>query len=885
MIRLSNGYSLKYVVASGSLAFDGKGWPWERPMVRAGLIRPDLFTVVLKTLTRHPRAATCAGPSPGPACGRPGGAVNKVGLTNPGFDWWLRDVGPTLDYARVPTVASIFGDEDELAEMARMLDPFGLVGLEVNPSCPNTGHAMQTTEMVVRCVAAVRAVSRHPVIVKVSTPAGLSGDRARPARPRRGGGAQQRPLGAGLPRPAQSSVAAGAARRRRRRRRLGPAGAGAQLAGRAEIAADGAPARDRAQHHGIRRLGAVRALGAGAVSFGAIHLRTPWKPTPIVQRDLAAGRFRPGRSDRPHDDPSSPRRLTLRAPDNWHAHFRDGPLLDFLVPVFLRSGWRRRIVAEPNTTPPVLTGPHALRYRDADRGRARESTRPPRSRSCRPSRSPKPPRRRRSARRAACGVRVGKVYPFMVTTHSGNGVRDYDQLSPALEAAEDAGTIVQFHGEHPDRRRRGPAQGSGVPGHPGPDPRHAFPGLRLTMEHITSRAAVDWVKAQGERVGASITVHHLFTTVDDVLGYSPRSGGLMRVHCGCKPQPKWRDDQAALSEVVLSGHPRFFYGGDDAAHLRTARNAPAPPAGCGTRRWPCRCWSSCSTRTGSARPARPVPGRVRRGVLRLPAEHGDGDAGARRLACSRGGRGSGAERQRRADVRRRDAGVAGGRAGAMMAGERVFHELLERRWQDGRFLCVGLDPDWERIPDAGEDGRRRRSLARLSPPSAPRSSTATPGPRLRVQAQRSLLRGVRARRACGARQVIRRIRESRARRAGDLRRQARRYRQHQCRLRRHAFDQLGADAITVHPYLGRESLQPFLDRADKGIIVLCRTSNPGGGEFQDLARSAASRSTRSWRERVAPAWNANGNCALVVGATYPEELAAGARHRRATCRS
>jgi orotidine-5'-phosphate decarboxylase len=87
-----------------------------------------------------------------------------------------------------------------------------------------------------------------------------------------------------------------------------------------------------------------------------------------------------------------------------------------------------------------------------------------------------------------------------------------------------------------------------------------------------------------------------------------------------------------------------------------------------------------------------------------------------------------------------------------------------------------------------------------------------------------------------------------------------------------AFDYLGADAITIHPYFGHEAIQPFLDCKDKGIIVMCRNSNPGAGEFQDLnvdgqplyARIAAA---------VRDTWNANGNCLLVVGATYPKEMA------------
>jgi len=86
-----------------------------------------------------------------------------------------------------------------------------------------------------------------------------------------------------------------------------------------------------------------------------------------------------------------------------------------------------------------------------------------------------------------------------------------------------------------------------------------------------------------------------------------------------------------------------------------------------------------------------------------------------------------------------------------------------------------------------------------------------------------------------------------------------------------AFGFLGADAITVHPYLGAEALQPFLARAEKGVIVLCRTSNPGAGEFQDLSVNGEPL-YRFVARRVASEWNKNGNCGLVVGATYPDEL-------------
>jgi orotidine-5'-phosphate decarboxylase len=86
-----------------------------------------------------------------------------------------------------------------------------------------------------------------------------------------------------------------------------------------------------------------------------------------------------------------------------------------------------------------------------------------------------------------------------------------------------------------------------------------------------------------------------------------------------------------------------------------------------------------------------------------------------------------------------------------------------------------------------------------------------------------------------------------------------------------AIERYQADAVTLNPYLGRDSIQPFLDRADKGVILLCRTSNPGGADFQALDRGGQPLYLRV-AETVAREWNGHGNCALVTGATWPEEL-------------
>jgi len=88
-----------------------------------------------------------------------------------------------------------------------------------------------------------------------------------------------------------------------------------------------------------------------------------------------------------------------------------------------------------------------------------------------------------------------------------------------------------------------------------------------------------------------------------------------------------------------------------------------------------------------------------------------------------------------------------------------------------------------------------------------------------------------------------------------------------------AFDRFGADAVTLNPYMGHDSAQPFLDRADKGCVFLCHTSNPGAADFQELDFGGVPL-YQQVAETIAADWNANGNCALVVGATFPEELKA-----------
>ena len=175
MITLSNGYGFEYVAASGALAFDGKGWPWEWPLRWLGFIDPSLFTVVIKTLTLEPRKGNLQWWKPWGCVrflwdgkGRIVGTVNSVGLTNPGIGWWCR-IGFKIDLKKIALVGSILGEPSDLKKMAGMLNSFPLKAIEINASCPNTDEGvLKNTERVIESCVKVRSASRFPIILKLS---------------------------------------------------------------------------------------------------------------------------------------------------------------------------------------------------------------------------------------------------------------------------------------------------------------------------------------------------------------------------------------------------------------------------------------------------------------------------------------------------------------------------------------------------------------------------------------------------------------------------------------------------------------------------------------------------------------------------------------------
>lgn len=170
MIRLCNNHSFEYMTASGAMGYDGKGWLWEQPLRWFKLLDVHLFTHVIKTLTLSPKKGNLRAYNP-LRCIRPmqRGAVNAVGLTNPGFYWWVKNIGPKVDSSKIPLIASIFGEPEELGVMTKTLNHFDIVGLELNASCPNTNDDIPSnSDKIIRSCAIVKKFSRHPVLLKLS---------------------------------------------------------------------------------------------------------------------------------------------------------------------------------------------------------------------------------------------------------------------------------------------------------------------------------------------------------------------------------------------------------------------------------------------------------------------------------------------------------------------------------------------------------------------------------------------------------------------------------------------------------------------------------------------------------------------------------------------
>jgi len=264
--------------------------------------------------------------------------------------------------------------------------------------------------------------------------------------------------------------------------------------------------------------------------------------------------------------------LTLRRPDDWHLHLRDGAMLQAVLPETARHFARAIIM--PNLVPPVVTGAQAASYRDRILAALPEgmSFEPLMTLYLTEDTDPDD----MAAAHARGLVKAVKLYPAGATTNSASGVRDFDKVRPVLDRMAEIGLPLCVHGEVTDAEidifdREAVFIDRVL------DPiRKATPGLRVVMEHITTRDGVEYVRANETELGATITAHHLIINRNHIL-----VGGI-KPHYYCLPVAKREEHRRALVDAATSGDERFFLGTDSAPHTDANKETACGCAGCFT---------------------------------------------------------------------------------------------------------------------------------------------------------------------------------------------------------------------------------------------------------------------------------------------------------------
>ncbi|MEP5566731.1 MAG: dihydroorotase [Halioglobus sp.] len=262
--------------------------------------------------------------------------------------------------------------------------------------------------------------------------------------------------------------------------------------------------------------------------------------------------------------------LTITRPDDWHVHLRDGAALEQTCADMAR--YFGRVIVMPNLTPPVTSVAEAASYRD--RIVASMSAAP---RQFEPLMvlylTDQTDAAEIQLASASDFVHAVKLYPAGATTNSDAGVAELDALLPVLAAMEEADLPLLIHGEvtdhHIDIFDR---EKVFIDRHLAPIAER-FPGLRIVLEHITTRDAVQFVREAGNHVAATITAHHLMFNRNDML-----VGGI-RPHYYCLPILKRNVHQNELMEAATSGNPKFFLGTDSAPHARGSKETDCGCAG------------------------------------------------------------------------------------------------------------------------------------------------------------------------------------------------------------------------------------------------------------------------------------------------------------------
>ncbi|WP_122075132.1 dihydroorotase [Pseudophaeobacter sp. EL27] len=264
--------------------------------------------------------------------------------------------------------------------------------------------------------------------------------------------------------------------------------------------------------------------------------------------------------------------LTLTRPDDWHLHLRDGAMLQAVLPETARDFGRAIIM--PNLVPPVVTGAQAAAYRDRILAALPEGMvfEPLMTLYLTEDTDPADV----AAAHASGLVKAVKLYPAGATTNSSSGVSNFDNVRPVLEKMAEIGLPLCTHGEVTDHDidifdREAVFIDRVL------DPiRRATPGLRVVMEHITTKNAADYVASQDQDLGATITTHHLIINRNHIL-----VGGI-KPHYYCLPVAKREEHRLALRAAATSGDARYFLGTDSAPHVDAAKESGCGCAGCFT---------------------------------------------------------------------------------------------------------------------------------------------------------------------------------------------------------------------------------------------------------------------------------------------------------------
>ena len=264
--------------------------------------------------------------------------------------------------------------------------------------------------------------------------------------------------------------------------------------------------------------------------------------------------------------------LTIRRPDDWHLHLRDGAMLKGVLPETTRHF--ARAIVMPNLVPPVVTGAQAAAYRDRILDALPEGADFTPLMTLYLTEDTDPADVRAAA--ASGLVRAVKLYPAGATTNSASGVRDFDRVRGVLETMAEIGLPLCVHGEvttpEVDIFDREAVFIDTVL-----DPiRRATPGLRVVMEHLTTAEGVAYAKAGGPDLAATITTHHLIINRNHIL-----VGGI-KPHYYCLPVAKREHHRLALRAAATSGAGCFFLGTDSAPHVDALKEHACGCAGCFT---------------------------------------------------------------------------------------------------------------------------------------------------------------------------------------------------------------------------------------------------------------------------------------------------------------